>query len=93
MKPEKNRHQTSENGPDHPRDQELLADHLMILAENIFGDKSLLMMMDFMTRVVRVVRNDYLTSPCIVESLLISKNLIFILIHFTLKAQRLTLNA
>jgi hypothetical protein len=61
LQTEQYRHQPTQNRPDHPRYQELFADHFVILAKNIFGYESLLVMMDFMISMVGIVRNDCLT--------------------------------
>ena len=39
LKTEQYRHQTTDNCPDHSCDKELLGDHFMILAENIFRNE------------------------------------------------------
>ncbi len=52
---EENGHQSTDDCPDHPRDEELLADHLMIHAEHILRNKSLLMMMNAMLIGMRVM--------------------------------------
>ena len=43
LEPEQHRHQPADDRPKHPCQQELLADHLMVLAEYIFGNKGFMM--------------------------------------------------
>jgi hypothetical protein len=67
LQSEKHGEQTPNDGPDHTRDQELLRDRFMILAEHIFGDERLFVMMMLMVRIMHV-------TLCICHNLLTLKS-------------------